>query len=316
MNIRLLISLLFIILSFDSSSQKLRAVLDKTDIVIGEPFHLKLQLRTQKSDSIKYEHRTQDIPVQISQGGQLSKNGGTLEITKEFVDSRTYRDSLVLWTGIYRITAWDSGEFIIPGEEIIINDSILRFNDVRLKVSLLPADKNIDLYDIREHFADVPEGKITFTSLLKSYWWVIVLLVLLSFWIIYRRRMSRKESLPEVELSLAERTLLAIDALENERLWEKDRLKEHFTELTYILRSYLASRYSISLLDKTTIQTRLLLKQQGLQDETTTLINRILSQADLVKFAKSKPNDADIFKLSAMVRQIIAETSPIKMNHV
>ena len=109
---------------------------------------------------------------------------------------------------------------------------------------------------------------------------------------------------------------MAIDALEKEELWTKDKLKEHFIELSFILRSYLTSRYSISLLDKTTHETKLLLTKQGLNNETVDVIARILSQSDMVKFAKSKPELIAILRQSTLTKQIIAETSPLDFDNV
>lgn len=309
------ISLFFILFALSGTSQEIRATLDKSACVIGEPIQLKLSIKTFKTDSIRYEVRKTEFPTRINQGGQLNKDGGNLEITEDFKEQRMIKDSLMLWKGSYQITAWDSGEFIIPGEEITIADSIFHFNDLRLKVHLSAPNSQIDLYDIREHFTEVPEGKISFSSLLKRYWWIVILIACIGIWLFYRRKTRNRNTVAESEMSLAERTLIALEAFERERLWEKDRLKEHFSELSYLLRSYLAARYSISLLDKTTMQTRLLLKQQGLHEETISVINRILFQSDLVKFAKSKPAEVDILKISALLKQIIAETSPIEVKH-
>ena len=117
-------------------------------------------------------------------------------------------------------------------------------------------------------------------------------------------------------LSLEERTLNAIDALEKRKLWEEDRLKEHFVQLSYILRSYLTERYSISLLEKTTHEARLLLEEIALNKSTISSIISVLSEADMVKFAKSKPEVNSILLVSRMARVIVKETRPIESeNH-
>jgi hypothetical protein len=117
------------------------------------------------------------------------------------------------------------------------------------------------------------------------------------------------------EMTLKERTLLAIDALEKSKLWEKKQVKEHFTELTFILRSYLSARYTINLLEKTSHETKLLLLQCGLHAETVRIISELLTEADMVKFAKSHPDEIAIYKLTQLARQVVAETSPIEFEH-
>jgi len=133
-----------------------------------------------------------------------------------------------------------------------------------------------------------------------------------------RRRWDREiENREDIRpMNLKERTIKAIEALDASELYNKGQLKEHFVELSYILRSYLTSRYNISLLDKTTEQTKIILTKQGLNDETVDTIARILSQSDMVKFAKSKPEVISILRQSTLVKQIIAETSPLDFDNV
>jgi hypothetical protein len=142
--------------------------------------------------------------------------------------------------------------------------------------------------------------------------------VLLFGFIIYRflKNRNRFDSEKTILLSLEERTLNAIDALEKRKLWEEDRLKEHFVQLSYILRSYLTERYSISLLEKTTHEARLLLEEIALNKSTISSIISVLSEADMVKFAKSKPEVNSILLVSRMARVIVKETRPIESeNH-
>ncbi len=119
----------------------------------------------------------------------------------------------------------------------------------------------------------------------------------------------------ERPISLKQRTLIAIEALEDAKLWERDQLKEHFVELSYILRSYLTSRYNITLLEKTTYETTIVLTEKGLNEDTVNVILRILSQADMVKFAKSKPDTISILRISTLAKQIVAETSPLEFDN-
>ena len=115
---------------------------------------------------------------------------------------------------------------------------------------------------------------------------------------------------------MKEKTILAIESLEKRRLWEDDKLKLHYIELSYIMRSYLSARYNLNLLEKTTIETRLLLREAGLHAETINGISQILNQSDMVKFAKSTPDEMTILKVSIKAKQIVAETSPIEFENV
>ena len=175
----------------------------------------------------------------------------------------------------------------------------------------------VDLYDIKENFAEIPPKPFSLVDFLKSNWWWIALIIVgIIVFIIVKRRNKEDTEEREKPLSLRQRTLFAIDALEKAKLWEKGLLKEHFVELSMILRMYLTSRYEISLLEKTTYETRLLLTQKGLNEETVQVIARILSESDMVKFAKSEPDTISILRVSTLARQIVAETSPLEFDNV
>jgi hypothetical protein len=148
---------------------------------------------------------------------------------------------------------------------------------------------------------------------LYVFWWLIPLVV----YLIYRWRTNKKTK-PKAsiqEISLKQKSLLAVDALEKAELWKRDRLKEHFVELSYILRSYLTSRYDLNLLDKTTYETKLLLTAKNIDKEVVDSILKVLNHSDMVKFAASKPGEEIVEKSFFMIRQLIVETSPIEYNH-
>jgi hypothetical protein len=84
--------------------------------------------------------------------------------------------------------------------------------------------------------------------------------------------------------------------------------------MSYILRSYLGVRYELNLLESTSFQTKILMKHKGLSEDTVETIQLILEQADMVKFAKSMPEEIDILKISALAKQIVAETSPLEFD--
>lgn len=303
-----------LLLCGQAKAQQLSASSSAKSILVGQEITLKYRVTAKKGDSISFNPAIGEIPSKSVGGGNLQQDGTLFEIIKDFHDSVITKGSKIQWIGEYVVTAWDSGAFVIPGPQIVIDDSVMKFQDLTISCDLVAKDDKIDLYDIRENYADIPAEPSALLTFVKSnWWWMTLILVVMALYIFIRRRNKEDDDEPEQRISLKQRALYAIEALEKEKLWEKDKMKEHFVELSYILRSYLTARYSISLLEKTTRQTKLLLKQKGLEDDTIDVINRILSQSDLVKFAKSKPETIDILKISAMAKQIIAETSPLEI---
>lgn len=311
----LFISSLFLIGT--AFGQQLDATISKSRAKIGEPLTLKYKLKTRANDTIVFFEKYTEIPMRSYGGGQLSNDGATAEILTNFSDSSYKVQGGKEWLGKYEVMIWDSGTFIIPGPEIIINDSTFYFDDIRVYVDFSAKKSGVDIYDIRENYAELPEEENVFIRWIKRNWWIIAIVIAVAtglLWFINKRKPPEPVKVVKA-MSLKERTLAAIDALEGERLWEQEKLKEHFIELSYIMRSYLTARYDIAILEKTTYQTKQLLLQKGLNDDTVETIGRILSHSDMVKFAKSSPDEIAILKISTLARQIVAETSPLEFDN-
>ena len=315
MRFLLIISILF--LSGSALAQKLDASISKKRAKIGEILTIKYTVKTGSKATIVFHEKYDDIPMRSYGGGQLSSQAPSAEILHIFQDSLATSQSGKYWQGKYDVMIWDSGTFIIPGPQVFINDSSFTFENLRVYVDFSDKKNGVDLYDIRENYTQLPEDENGFVRWVKTNWWIIGIISLaaiLLIWFISKRK--PKEPVQVVKaMSLKDRTLAAIDALEGERLWEKDKLKEHFIELSYIMRSYLTARYDIAILEKTTFQTKQLLLQKGLDNDTVDTIGRILSHSDMVKFAQSSPDEIAILKISTLARQIVAETSPLEFDN-
>ncbi len=318
----LIYTLAFFGSTFNGFAQQLFEEISQDNILIGEPVSIKYIVKTSLTDTLAFPGKHDAIKARFKdQGGSLTKKGAEFELTEPFRDTIIVLGMNKKWIGEYIVTAWEDGEYIIPGPTISINDSSYRFDDLAIEVTLVAAKKDVDLYEIRENYADIPDVPFSPIKFIKENWWWIAILVaaLLLGWLIARRRrwdreLENRENIRP--MNLKDRTIKAVEALDKSELWNKNQLKKHFVELSYILRSYLTSRYNISLLDKTTEQTRILLTKQGLNNETVDVISRILSQSDMVKFAKSKPDVISILRQSTLVKQIIAETSPLDFDNV
>lgn len=319
-----LIYIATVLFAFQSWSQELSATLNHSQILIGEQVELSLKVKLEPRTYLRYEAFSGFVPGKIQQANsQLTTNQKVeLEIIRDFYDTIIKGKKQDTWIGKYTITCWDSGTVVIPEQAITIGDSIFYFNELRLNCGLVASAKNQDIYDIKESFAEVAEPQTRFYKFIltvgQNSYWLVPLLILLIIVIIQLRRHKKaaKPKRSEPEISLKDKTLIAIESLEKRKLWNDGQLKLHYIELSYIMRSYLSSRYTISLLDKTTIESRLLLRQCGLHSETIDTLMTILNQSDMVKFAKSEPDEITILKVSILAKQIVAETSPIEFEHV
>jgi hypothetical protein len=313
---RTILIYIFILLSGLSFTQT-KTELKKSRLKIGEQTELKYQIRYDENlGQLSFIPHQNHIPclMKLKNSSLNTEKLIELEIVKAFKDTIYKENKNIVWIGTYVVTPWDTGSFTIPSQTISTQDSVFTFEEVNFEVISPKLQEGKEIYDIKEQFVEVPTD---YTSWLTTYWyWILLLVLIILLTLIFIKKKFKKEVKPEKIMSLKEKSLLAIDALEKAKMWEKSLVKEHYIELSFILRSYLSAQYELNLLEKTSFETSLLLEKKPLEKDTIKIIKTLLDYSDLVKFAKSHPNEYEISKNLAQVRQIIVETSPIEVNHV
>ena len=313
-----ILPLAFIFAAFELHAQITRATISQNSILIGEKTTItySIPLNGNKKPLFKPENGFM-TSRSISKNGILSgENSDQLEILSPFKDTIIQAESSRWWIGVYEITAWDSGFYRIEGPSIKLSNATFDFPVIELRADLVKAKKGQAIYDIKESFAEIPMEPFSIKKFTKNYWWMLILLALIIGVIIYiRKKTKKKASEPAKILTLKEQTLEAINTLENLRLWENQKTKEHFIDLSLLIRTYLSSRFTINLLEKTTYETKLLLQQKGLEDRTIDTIILLLTESDMVKFAKSQPEEIAILKIDQYAREIVAETSQFEIEN-
>lgn len=304
--------------------QEGQTILNKNKLLVGEQFIITYHVTLKKGESVSFESFKMNL---AAQNPKNQKEKTSLEIVNPFEDTILINNGKREWFGSYTVTPWDSGFFQIQTVKYTINGKTNYFPSVSFLVDLVKSKKGQDIYDIKESFVKLPPKKFSIKEVLKDFnsengwWFYIVLVVLVGLFIFYRLRKRKKEKgIPsQVEvvrpLSLKEKTILAIENLEKKQLWKQGLLKEHYVELSYILRDYLSKRYTLSLIEKTSYESKLLLTQKGIPILTIDEIGEILNQSDMVKFAKSEPEEITVIRLSSVAKKIVEQTSPIEIEN-
>ncbi len=148
-------------------------------------------------------------------------------------------------------------------------------------------------------------------------WWPFLLLGLvlaaIAAWLLYRYRQKLiPESKPVVKPAVRlEPFRNPLDDLRREldriqyAYGEPHRLpKQFYTELGDAFRSYFERAYRFPALESTTWEVIQQLKSNRTDDEIVALASRILQEADLVKFAKYEPNEADCSNVMNIARSL------------
>ncbi len=226
------------------------------------------------------------------------------------------------------ITAFDSGFFEIPPFEFIYANRAkqqvagkITTQAMTLPVFSLSINPEEDIKAIK----DPLEVPLTFREkMMYALMALGALLFLLALYFIIRRLMYPKEEVekePEIILPPHEIAFKKLKELEGERMWQRGQIKKYYSELTDIVREYIENRYKIPALEMTSDEIITRLRKENVSKRVCNKLRDMLSMADLVKFAKSKPGvdvntqsliDADVFirktkKLEQLIEEVEAE---------
>lgn len=214
------------------------------------------------------------------------------------------------------ITSWDPGYWAIPPFTFVINGDTVGTTPLLLTVNTVDADTSKAFRDIKEIYT-VPFSLLDW---LRDHWqWIaggIAAVAILSALIIFLYRRSRrpKPQVPEApKAPLHVRTLLALEALRQKKLWEQDRTKDYYIELTDIIRGYVEERYGVPAMEQTTDELLAGLRLSSMPTAAREQLGQLLRLADMVKFAKWKalPSENELVMTSSVrLVQETADTRP------
>ena len=303
---------IFILLSVTLFAQT-KGYIRRNSFYIGEQTELVYELKDISSNArLDFYPHQKTIPCVSSRANLNSgkADARSLEIIGSFHDTLIQQGKTWIWQGSYIVTAWDTGKIVIPATSIAVKDSVYSFSPITLRVLAPKINAKQGIYDIKEVYANIPSSVGMFFR--KNAWWMIaiVLLGLVVFWWLKKQKNKPKQAKQGKSLSLKEETLLEIDSLLAKKLWENEGLKEHYFQLSLIIRKYLGKRYHLSLIDKTSYQIQLLLVQSNVHKELVAQIKIVLEQSDLVKFAKSEPTLLEITSNANLAKEIVTKTTP------
>ena len=276
--------ILFFLISASLFAQKqVETKIDVTKNKIGAQFNLTLKTNVDTLAKVVFP---------------TSKNFGKMEVIRSYViDTIKLGDRYELIKK-YGVTQFDSGKYVIPSLKVLINNKAFATDSLLVEVS------NVQVDTLRQKLFDIkPIVEVPYQL---SYFWQYVLIILLIlgigaliYWLIKKYQKKKVEEVEELK-SPIERATILLKTLEKKELWQKGAVKEYYSELTDIARNYIEEAIEIPAMESTTSELILALraasikKKMTLSAETLENLERVLKQADLVKFAKSKPLDYEI----------------------
>ncbi len=250
-----------------------KAEIDTTNIRIGEQFQLKISV-----------DETQNVIIPKIQLKGL-----------EIIDSTridTIKNSLIRR---YILTGFDSGAFYIPQQQIFVKNQAFLTDSLLINIATIAIDTTkVKKFPIKS----IKKEPYTFDDFRIYIYLILAILAIIGFWIywfVIKKRKETEDAPTYRTLPPFEEAILRLNELDEKLLWQNNKIKEYYSELTEIVRGYIERELKVPALENTTDEVLAMIKDFKNLDsietskETIKKLKDLLQEADLVKFAKSKP---------------------------
>lgn len=220
----------------------------------------------------------------------------------------------------YILTGFDSGAFYIPQQQIFIKNQAYLTDSLLINVATVAIDTTkIKKYPIKS----IKKEPWVFDDFKIYIYLLLAALFIIGFWIywfVIRKRKIQEEDPTYRALPPYEEAMYKLNELDDKLLWQNNKVKEYYSELTEIIRAYIERELKVPALEKTSDEIIETLKDFHDADtinttkETINKLKELFQEADLVKFAKSKPLALEIEEDRKDAEQVVHNLKPKPVN--
>ena len=275
--------ILFLLFTTTLFAQKrVETSIDMTKNKIGAQFNLTLRTVVDTTETVVFPS---------------GNNFGRMEVIRNYVVDTLKKDNRYELIKKYGLAQFDSGKYTIPSLKVFINQKPYFTDSLPIEVA------NVQVDTLQQKMYEI-KPIIGAESASSGIWkWLLLILVLvgIGFLVYYLiKKYQKKKVEQEVYKTPIEKATSLLNTLEKKELWQKGEVKAYYSELTDIARNYIEEAIEIPAMESTTselivaLRNASLKKKMAVSQETLENLERVLKQADLVKFAKSKPLDFEI----------------------
>ena len=314
MTIKKLYAILFLFVALTAFGQQkpVQTSIDSTKIKIGS--QAKLTLKATVDTSAK---------VSFPQG----KMFGQLEVINSYPVDTIRKGAIYELVKKYGLTQFDSGRYVIPRLPVVINNKTIQTDSLALEVN------NIVVDTLKQKMFDIKPVVTVKNDYSVWIWFFITLLVLGgigygTWWYLKKRKQQPVKAIPTVVITPIEKATAELQNLEKKELLQRGEVKEYYSELSDIARTYIEEAVHIPAKESTTgelieaMRNAVLRKKMSLKQDTFEQLEEVLRAADMVKFAKSRPLDFEIAqdrnrieKTIVVIDRSIPEETPEDEDH-
>lgn len=295
-----LVSCVLCLTSF--SFGQINTEIDTAHIKIGEPVHYKLTVPFQAGDEILLPRLKDTLSFHIEILDQkidtVSENG-----TKKLVQQLS-------------LTSFDPGEFLIRSLPVVINSDTLLSGSFQIKVDEVRIDSaNLTGFPIKP----IMQEEYKWKDYWNKYWvyltvGVLVFLALIIAAILFLREKKNKGEKSFVVKTPYDEAKEALKNIDKKKYLEKGQLYPFYSELSFLLRRYIGRIYHFSSLELLSGDLVDYIRKSGhLQQEDIEKLREFLYDSDLVKFAKSAPDEQKHEFYRKWAEDFIEKTRPLEL---
>lgn len=271
----------FVHSSYGQEDVTITAYTDKSKIVIGERLKLTVEIF---------------IPLGRALDFPLTDTVDHFEFLSSPVIDTTQMENGTEIKGIYILTSFDSGHWVIPS--FVYNETLVS-DTIPIDVVFSSFDPAQEYHDLKDIIEAQPEES-------KHQWWyiagaaVLLLLILLAF--LLRKKKKPIEPRPVIITDPYQDAMNDLQALQSSGVDPR----EFHSKLSDIFRLYIYRKVGILSLQKTTDNLILRMKDLDLVKNDFDRLSQTLRLGDFVKFAKFIPAKEDDTEAFAIIKQSIS----------
>ena len=226
--------IVFLTCSFSSDAQ-IKTSVDSTAIKIGEKLLFALEVEVDSTSAVVFPE---------------GETFGAMELLENYETDTLSKTLRIRLLKKYGLTQFDSGNYTIPQQKILIGDKMVFSDSIKINVFGVAIDTTKQkMFEIKPLIEIKNQN-----SFWHSYWWVIGLLLLIFtviWYFFYYRKKGGLNSKKTKTLAAYEQAKMALNMLNEDAYFENNKIKEFYSELTFILRKYLNEKVYDQALEST-----------------------------------------------------------------
>ncbi|MFC0427080.1 BatD family protein [Chryseobacterium scophthalmum] len=283
---------IFLLLSFficvNSFAQLLSSKLEKTTLALGEVNHLVIKIDNLKSRAVITAPKDELLPFHFEEiSDSININANTYERKIEFA--------------VYEV-----GVFKIPELEFKVGDKLLKTIPYEIEVinTAMKEDQINDIMSNKEVDLEVTD----YWQLYKWYVLAAIAFICLIFVIVMFVKYGRRSK--DSPVVATNQTLKELDSLKKKKYIEDGDYRSFYVELIDISRKFITKQYRIPADILLTDDLIVLMKENNtISQENEKIVEDVFLRGDLVKFAKTFPDEKLMEKDFAEIRDFVQRSS-------